>query len=100
MNVSMDGSVVKTQMKLVEYKDGSGYVFFFDGGYPEDVPPYFQAVINYFNHKLEALETKKEAHKPDGFLHRMKEIMVTLDCDAKQALEIIKYENGKKVNHP
>lgn len=42
----------------------------------------------------EVRENKQEAHKPDGFLYRMKEIMVTLDCDAKQALEIIKYENG------
>ena len=85
----MDGSVVKTPMKLVEYKDGSGYVFFFDGGYPEEVPPYFQAVINYFNRKLEALQPQQ-----NELIHHMKEIMLMLDCDAKQALEIIKYENG------
>ena len=85
----MDGSVVKTQIKLLEYKDGSGYSFIVDGC-PEEVPPYFQAVIGYFNRKLEALQPKQ-----NELIHHMREIMVTLDCDAKQALEIIKFESGK-----
>ena len=43
----------------------------------------------------EVRENKQEAPKPDELIHHMKEIMLMLDCDAKQALEIIKYENGK-----
>jgi hypothetical protein len=42
----------------------------------------------------EVRENKQEAHKPNELIHHIKEIMVTLDCDAKQALEIIKFERG------
>lgn len=43
----------------------------------------------------EVRKNKQEAPKPNELIRHMKEIMVTLNCDAKQALEIIKYENGK-----
>ena len=77
------------KVKLLEYNDGSGYTFYVNGDYPEEVPPYFLAVIEYFNNKLEALQPQEHE-----LVHRMKEIMVLLDCDAKQALEIIKFERG------
>ena len=42
----------------------------------------------------EVRENKQEAPKPNELIHHMKEIMLMLDCDAKQALEIIRYEKG------
>lgn len=75
-NESTDETITINEEDLIGWRYGLTYSHLYDLGFKE------------------VRENKQEAHKPNELIHHMKEIMLMLDCDAKQALEIIKYENG------